>query len=101
MCVTPETPQYTAFFVSFGDLLDFGQNYFTFANSNLQLTYCNRHIIRRIKLYCYKVLSNSYRYKKKSYLGNTRERLLSKNTLGQIISSDKPASELLTCGPKQ
>ena len=53
MCVTPETPQYTAFFVSFGGLLDFGQNYFTFANPNLQLTYCNRHIIRRIKLYCY------------------------------------------------
>ena len=53
MCVTQETPQYTAFFVSFGGLLDFGQNYFTFANPNLQLTYCKRHIIRHIKLYCY------------------------------------------------
>ena len=53
MCVTTKTPQYTAFFVSFGGLLDFGQNYFTFANPNLQLTHCNRHILRRIKFYCY------------------------------------------------
>ena len=53
MCVTPKMPQYTAFSVSFGGLLNFGQNYFTFANPNLQLTYCNKHIIRRIKLYCY------------------------------------------------
>ena len=53
MCVTPETPQYTAFFVSFGGLVDFGQNFFTFANPNLQLTYCNRHMIRCIKLYYY------------------------------------------------
>ena len=62
MCVTPEMPQYTAFFVSFGSLLDFGQNYFTFANPNLQLTYCNRHMIRRIKFYCYQLnnrISNS------------------------------------------
>ena len=54
MCVTQGTPQYIAFFiVSFGGLLNIGQNYFTFANPNLQLTYCNRHIIRCIKLYCY------------------------------------------------
>ena len=53
MCVTQETSQYTAFFVSFGGLLDFGQNYSTFANPNLLLAYCNRHIIRRIKLFCY------------------------------------------------
>ena len=62
MCVTPETPQYTTFSVSFGGLLDFGQNYFTFANPNLQLTYCNRHTIRRIKLKCcylYNRISNS------------------------------------------
>ena len=57
MCVTQETPQYTAFFVSFGSLLDFGQNYFTFANPNLQISYCNRHIIRRIKLYCYYLIN--------------------------------------------
>ena len=50
MCVTPETPQYILPFLF---LLVFGQNYFTFANLNLQLTYCNRYVIRRIKLYCY------------------------------------------------
>ena len=56
----PETPQYIIFFVSFGGLLDFGQNYFTFANPNLQLTYCNRHLIRRIKLYCYYLNNRIY-----------------------------------------
>ena len=29
------------------------KTFLPFANPNLQLTYCNRHIIRRIKLYCY------------------------------------------------
>ena len=40
MYVTTETPQYTAFFVSSGGVLNFGQNYFAFANPNLQLAYC-------------------------------------------------------------
>ena len=53
MYATSETPQYTAFFVSFGGLLDVGQNYFTLANPNSQLAYCNRHILRRIKFYCF------------------------------------------------
>ena len=53
MCMTPETPQYTAFFCFFWRSSGIGQNYFTFANPSLQLTYCNRRIIRRIKLYSY------------------------------------------------
>ena len=49
MCVTPVTSQCAAFFDSL-----------PFVNPNLQLTYCNRHIIRRIKLYCYYLNNRIY-----------------------------------------